>query len=102
MRYLILILGALLADAAEPSRELVGRKQSGIVLPVNQTVTPSGIQVDLPGHRPQAIALSPDGKTLCTANGPTGDVSVVDLTTQTVIKKIKASGGPWGVIVVEP
>ena len=54
------------------------------------------------GERPWGIALSPDGKTLYTANGPTGDVSVVDLATQTVIKKIKASGGPWGVIVVEP
>jgi len=53
------------------------------------------------GERPWGIAVSPDGRTLYTANGPTNDVSVVDLASQTVVKKIKVSGGPWGVIVVE-
>jgi YVTN family beta-propeller protein len=52
------------------------------------------------GQRPWGLALSPDGKTLFTANGPSNDVSVVDLATQTVTKKIKTTGGPWGVLVV--
>ncbi len=35
--------------------------------PVNQVLTPAGVQVELPGMRPQALALSPDGKRLVTA-----------------------------------
>jgi YVTN family beta-propeller protein len=45
------------------------------------------------------MAFSPDAKLLYTANGPSNDVSVVDLATQTVTRKIKASGSPWGVVV---
>ena len=52
------------------------------------------------GQRPWGIALSPDGKTLFTANGPSNDISVVDLATQTVTKKIKSGGSPWGVVTL--
>jgi YVTN family beta-propeller protein len=52
------------------------------------------------GQRPWGIALSPDEKLLFTANGPSGDVSIVDLNTKTVVKKVKAGDRPWGVIVV--
>ncbi|MES4793134.1 MAG: hypothetical protein C4321_09285, partial [Chloroflexota bacterium] len=41
-----------------------------------------------------------DGKKLYTANGPSNDVSVVDLATQSVTKKIPSAGGPWGVLIV--
>jgi YVTN family beta-propeller protein len=54
------------------------------------------------GERPWGIALSPDGTLLYTANGPSDDVSVVDLTTQTVIKKIKVGASPWGVLTLTP
>jgi YVTN family beta-propeller protein len=46
------------------------------------------------------MALSPDGKMLFTANGPSGDVSVIDVATNTVVKKVKAGTGPWGVIAI--
>ena len=46
-------------------------------LPVNQTVTPAGRQLELPGLRPQVLALSPDGKTLVTS-GKTHEIVVVD------------------------
>jgi YVTN family beta-propeller protein len=36
---------------------------------------------------------------LYTANGPSGDVSVIDLATKAVIKKIKVQDRPWGVLV---
>ncbi len=36
-------------------------------LPVNQTVTPTGRQVDLPDLRPHVLALSPDGRLLVTS-----------------------------------
>ena len=47
------------------------------------------------GHR-----LSPDGKYLFAANGPSDDVSVVDLATEKEIARIKSPGSPWGVVVV--
>jgi YVTN family beta-propeller protein len=53
------------------------------------------------GARPWGIALSPDGKTLYSANGPSNDISVVDLATNTVTKKIKAGSSPWGVIALD-
>jgi YVTN family beta-propeller protein len=52
------------------------------------------------GQRPWGIALSPDEKMLFTANGPSNDVSIVDLATNTVIRKIKAGDRPWGVITL--
>ncbi|MEP7337064.1 MAG: hypothetical protein ABI977_04920 [Acidobacteriota bacterium] len=35
-----------------------------------------------------------------TANGPSNDVSVVDLASQTVTKKIKLTGSPWGILIL--
>ena len=52
------------------------------------------------GQRPWGVALSPDGKTLFTANGPSGDISIADTATNTVTKKVKATGGPWGIQIV--
>ena len=45
--------------------------------PANQVLTPAGLQVELPGMRPQALALSPDGRLLVTA-GKTHDLVVVE------------------------
>jgi len=53
------------------------------------------------GQRPWGIALSPDGKTLFSANGPSNDLSVVDLVTRTVSRKVKLTGSPWGVLALE-
>jgi len=53
------------------------------------------------GARPWGIALSPDGKMLYSANGPSNDVSVVDLATNTVTRKVKAGTSPWGVIALD-
>jgi YVTN family beta-propeller protein len=61
-----------------PDTEAVGRRGANrTVLPVNQVVTPLGVQVELPGLRPQALALSPDGRILITA-GKTAELVVVD------------------------
>ena len=58
--------------------ESAGRHDSNrVVTPVNQVVTPYGQQVDLPSMRPQAIALSPDGKILVTS-GKTSELVVLD------------------------
>src|SRR5712691_9727404 len=46
----------------------VGRISSNeFTTPVNQRLTPAGTQLELPGMRPLALALSPDGRLLVTA-----------------------------------
>ncbi len=47
------------------------------VLPVNQVVTPAGTQIPLPGMRPQALALSPDGRLLA-VSGKTSELVLID------------------------
>ena len=49
-----------------------------IVLPTSQTLTPAGKTTELPGMRPVAVAISPDGKLLATA-GKTSQLVVFDL-----------------------
>ena len=43
------------------------------------------------GPRPWGIAITPDGTTLYTANGPSGYISVIDVATQTVTKKVPSA-----------
>ena len=55
--------------------------------PVNQVLTPHGIQVELPGMRPQALALSPDGLLLA-ASGKTAQLVLVDPVTRTAKQRV--------------
>src|SRR4051794_26157708 len=50
------LAGAAPADAGE-----------AVSVPVNQVLTPAGIQIQLEGVRPQVIAVSPDGRLLATS-----------------------------------
>ncbi len=60
------------------ARERVGRSAPNrIVTPVNQIVTPIGRQIELSGLRPQAIALSPNGRLLVTS-GKSHELVVVN------------------------
>jgi YVTN family beta-propeller protein len=87
MRYawMVIALAAVLLPAVRPVcgradeiTDRVGRAAGGrTVTPVNQVLTPAGRQVELPGLRPQALALSPDGRLLVTA-GKTNEVVVID------------------------
>ena len=68
--------------------EQVGRSGDGrIITPVNQVLTPFGRQVDLPGLRPQAIALSPDGRTLV-VSGKTSELVVMDPTDGNIRQRV--------------
>src|SRR6266436_9808476 len=87
-----LLLGALLSmgDAARAqspdfsTKEVVGRLGTNrLYTPVNQMLTPAGLQIELPGLRPQALALSPDGKLLVTA-GKTHELVVIALETDQI------------------
>ena len=66
----------------------VGRwRDDVIVTPVNQLLTPYGKQVELAGMRPQALALSPNGKLLLVA-GKTNELVVVDPVSGEVTQRV--------------
>jgi YVTN family beta-propeller protein len=57
------------------------------ITPVNQLITPAGAFIELPGMRPQALALSPDGQLLVTA-GLTHELVVVDPMTGRILQHV--------------
>jgi DNA-binding beta-propeller fold protein YncE len=65
------------ADDFDSTKATVGRLGDQLVTPANQLVTPAGTLIELPGMRPQALALSPNGKLLVTA-GLTHELVVLD------------------------
>ena len=67
--------------------QTVGRTPDGLETPDNQHVTPVGTLVELPGVRPNALTLSPDGKILVTA-GMTHELIVVDPGTGQILQKV--------------
>src|SRR4030042_908272 len=88
---IVLLLAASAGRRESPAsqeKEAVGVKTaSRTVVPVNQVVTPIGIQVSLPGLRPQALALSPDGKILAGA-GKTHELVILDASTGEVRQRV--------------
>ncbi len=82
--------------AAEPfgDAEQVGARSSDrVVVPVNQVLTPAGIQVDLPDMRPQVVALSPDGRLLATS-GKTHELVIVDPAKGTILQRVVLPAEP--------
>ena len=60
------------------TQEPVGRSAGNrLMTPVNQIITPFGKQIELPGLRPQAMALSPNGRVLA-VSGKTSEVLIID------------------------
>src|ERR1035437_3081743 len=95
-----LVLGVVLASIhsicrgqAHPDSQFTTRERVGQIgvnryyTPANQILTPAGIQVELPGMRPQAIALSPNGRLLVTA-GKTHDLVVIDPATGNILERV--------------
>lgn len=69
--------------------ETVGKRgENRTVLPVNQAVTPLGRQTDLAGLRPQAMALSPDGRRLV-VSGKTSELIVLDPATGAILQRVQ-------------
>jgi YVTN family beta-propeller protein len=50
------------------------------------------------GARPWGLAIDSTGKRLFTANGPSDDLSIIDLTTGKVASRVQVGGLPWGVV----
>jgi YVTN family beta-propeller protein len=51
------------------------------------------------GARPWGIGVTRRGDRLYTANGPAGDISVIDTATGAVSRRIAVGGSPWGIAV---
>lgn len=94
------------AEQGDPS-ETVGRFDDKVVTPVNQIITPAGIQVDLPGLRPQALALSPNGK-LLVASGKTSELVVIDPESGRILQRVmfpleeRSAEGPTSTHILKP
>ena len=70
------------------TRETVGRLgPNRFYTPANQILTPWGLQVELAGLRPQALALSPDGRLLVTA-GKTPELVVIDPRSGQILQRV--------------
>jgi YVTN family beta-propeller protein len=68
--------------------DMVGRVgENRYRTPANQILTPTGLQVELPGMRPQALALSPDGRLLVTS-GKTHELVVLDPRSGKVLQRV--------------
>lgn len=82
--------GSRAADWQDYEREeTVGRLGANPAnTPVNQWLTPAGLQVELPELRPQALALSPDGRLLVTA-GKTQELVVVQPKQGAVLQRVR-------------
>jgi len=76
----------------ETTSDLVGRWRDDVIsTPVNQVLTPYGRQVELAGLRPQALALSPDGKRLV-VSGKTSELLVIDVDQAKVVQRVALPG----------
>jgi YVTN family beta-propeller protein len=56
--------------------------------PVNQLLTPAGVLVELPGMRPQAVALSPNGRFLVTAS-LTHELVAIEAVTGKILQHVR-------------
>lgn len=75
-------------DAPRAPIDPVGVLEDGSrMTPVNQLLTPHGISVDLPGMRPQVIALSADGDRLY-VSGKTAELVVLDAASGEVLQRV--------------
>jgi len=86
----LLVRGAV--SAAEPDEfvtsEPVGIRGTNLfATPVHQILTPAGRQLELPELRPQAMALSPNGRWLA-VSGKTAELLIVDPVSASVSQRI--------------
>ncbi|HPC62807.1 MAG TPA: beta-propeller fold lactonase family protein, partial [Verrucomicrobiota bacterium] len=73
------------------STQPVGRLAENVYqTPTGQLLTPAGVQVELPGMRPQSLALSPDGSLLATA-GKNHTLVLIDPDSGSILQTIALS-----------
>ncbi len=76
-----------LAGDFDATTDAVSHNTNGLETPVNQLVTPAGVLVELSGVRPNALALSPDGRRLVTA-GLTQKLVVINPATGKILQHV--------------
>jgi DNA-binding beta-propeller fold protein YncE len=79
--------GPLYADDFSASTAPVGHAGEALITPVNQIVTPAGKLIELPGLRPLAVTLSPDGKMLVTS-GLTHELVAIDPANGNILQRV--------------
>jgi DNA-binding beta-propeller fold protein YncE len=89
--------GKNFADEFAATTAPVGRNGDLLATPVNQIVTPAGKQIELSGLRPNALALSPDGRLLVTA-GLTHELLALDPASGKILQRVALPSGK----VLEP
>ena len=75
------------AQDFDGTTETVGHGTNGVVTPVNQRLTPAGTLLELPGMRPEAVTLSPNGRLMVTA-GLTHQLVVVNPANGQVLQRV--------------
>ncbi|MBN2245414.1 MAG: beta-propeller fold lactonase family protein [Candidatus Aminicenantes bacterium] len=85
---LFLLFGIISCHQEESDMEQVGvASDNRTVLPVNQILEPVGTQIQLPGLRPQALALSPNGRILA-VSGKTNELVIIETNTGKIIQRV--------------
>jgi YVTN family beta-propeller protein len=85
---LAVLVGTISCRKDAPDTEQVGAAgENRTVLPVNQVLVPAGTQIPLPGQRPQALALSPDGRFLA-VSGKTSELVIIDPALGTIAQRV--------------
>lgn len=86
-------------DAAR-KRIYVSTGRGGAIAVVQQDESGGKLLAEIPvGARPWGIALSHDGQRLYTANGPSNDITVVDTSSLSVLRKVSVGKGPWTIVL---
>ena len=80
------------ADVSEKVGRAAGNRT---VTPVNQVLTPFGRVIELPGLRPQGLALSPDGR-LLVVSGKTSELIVLDPETGDIRQRVELPNDKQG------
>ena len=81
-----------MAQDFDATTNTVGHEGDLLVTPMNQIVAPAGMEIRLPGLRPQALALSPDGQKLVTS-GLTHEIVVLDPASGKILQRIALPAG---------
>jgi len=99
---LILFVGMISCRKEVPNNERVGAAgDNRTVLPVNQVLVPAGTQISLPGQRPQALALSPDGRLLA-VSGKTSELVIIDPALGTIAQRVALPSEEQNTLLPDP
>jgi YVTN family beta-propeller protein len=71
--------------------------RAGAVLEIDPAAGTVVRRIAAVGARPWGIGITSDQTMLVTANGPFGDVAVIDRVSGKLVRTVKAGDGPWGV-----